>query len=220
MEKTDTELREQVRHEVEWDTRLGTAAIEVQVTSGVVRLLGSVSSWAERMAAQDAAHRVAGVLDVANDIDVSIPTQTAKDDADVAHAVRRALEWNVFVPDERVRSSVTAGQVTLDGEVDNGTQREEAERAIRNLSGVRAVLNRIQIKTPAVSPLHVQRAIEDALERRAHREARRIGLDVHEGKVILTGVVRSWAERQSVVGAARGTPGVRVVDDRLRLSSE
>jgi osmotically-inducible protein OsmY len=172
------------------------------------------------MAAQDAAHRVAGVLDVANDIDVNIPSQTAKDDTDVALAVRRALEWNVFVPDDRVRSSVTAGQVTLDGEVDNGTQREEAERAIRNLFGVRAVANRIQIKAPAVSPHQVQRAIEDALERRADREAKRIGLDVHEGKVILTGIVRSWAERQSVVAAARGTPGVRVVDDRLRLYSE
>lgn len=220
MDKSDSELRDQVLHEIRWDTRLGTAEIEVQVTSGAVTLLGSVSSWAERMAAQDAAHRVAGVLDVANDIDVNIPSQTAKDDTDVALAVRRALEWNVFVPDERVRSSVTAGQVTLDGEVDNGTQREEAERAIRNLFGVRAVVNRIQIKTPTVSPLQVQRAIEDALERRADREAKRIGLDVHEGKVILTGIVRSWAERQSVVAAARGTPGVRVVDDRLRLYSE
>ncbi len=220
MDKSDSELRDQVLHEVRWDTRLGSAEIEVQVTSGAVTLLGSVSSWAQRMAAQDAAHRVAGVLDVANDIDVNIPSQTAKDDTDVALAVRRALEWNVFVPDDRVRSSVTAGQVTLDGEVDNGTQREEAERAIRNLFGVRAVANRIQIKAPAVSPHQVQRAIEDALERRADREAKRIGLDVHEGKVILTGIVRSWAERQSVVAAARGTPGVRVVDDRLRLYSE
>ncbi len=219
MTKTDAEIRQDVLHELRWDTRLDNAAIEVEAESGAVTLLGTVGSWAQRMAAPEAAHRVAGVLDVANDLEVKVAGRTAKTDADIAHAVRLALEWNVFVPDERVRSSASNGQVTLDGDVDNGSQREEAERAIRNLAGVRAVVNRIQVKVPAVSSYELQHAIESALERRVDREARRIGLDVHDGRVILTGVVRSWAERQSVVGAARGTPGVRSIDDRLRLSS-
>jgi osmotically-inducible protein OsmY len=218
MRKPDAEIREDVLHELHWDTRLDTAEIDVTADSGAVTLLGTVSSWAERMAAQEAAYRVAGVLDVANDLDVKVSSRAAKSDAEVAQAVRLALEWNVFVRDQRVWSTVSNGQVTLDGVVENGTQREEAERAIRNLASVRSVINRVQVKAPTASSYEVQHAIESALERRADREARRIGLDVHEGRVVLTGIVHSWAERQSVVGAARGTPGVRSIDDRLRFS--
>lgn len=218
MSKTDAEIKQDVLNEIRWDTRLASAEIEVEAAAGVATLLGTVSSWAQRMAAQEAAHRVVGVLDVANDIDVMIPSNDVKTDTDIAHAVRDALEWNVFVPVLRVRSTVTNAQVTLDGDVDNGTQREEAERAIRNLRSVRSVINRIQIKPSSASAYELQQAIEEALQRRAAREARRIALDVHEGRVILTGLVHSWAERQSVVGAVRGTPGVRGIDDRLRVS--
>jgi osmotically-inducible protein OsmY len=59
------------RHqELKWDTRVNEAEIGVSVTRGVVTLTGTVGSWGRKMAAQDAAHRVNGVLDVANDIRV------------------------------------------------------------------------------------------------------------------------------------------------------
>lgn len=220
MSKTDAEVKQDVLHELRWDSHLDKAELNVEADSGTIRLLGTVSSWGERMAAEAAAHRVARALHVVNAIDVNIPIGMVRTDTDIAHSVRLALEWNVFVPNERVKSTVANAQVTLDGNVDNGTQREEAERAIVNLASVRAVINRIQIKIPTVTPFEVQQAIEGALERRALREAKRVGLDVHEGRVVLTGIVGSWAERQSVVGAVRGTAGVRSIDDRLRVSSD
>lgn len=215
--KTDAEILHAVADELKWDTRLNRDELGVSVDAGVVTLTGETDSWAKRAAAQEAAHRVAGVLDVANEIHVRLTKDPARTDTAIAHAVRHALEWNVFVPDERITSNVSDGQVTLDGEVDYWLQREEAENAVRNLAGVRLVVNRVQLKPKSALAHEVRSAIEHALERRAVREARRVSFDVEEGKVVLTGSVHTWAERRSVVGAARATPGVRSVEDRLRV---
>ena len=165
----------------------------------------------------EAAHRVRGVLDVANDIAVRLPGTGARTDTDIAHAVRSALEWDVFVPDSRIRSTVSNGVVTLEGEVDTWGQRDDAEAVLRNLAGVRGVVNVVVVKAPAVEAAKVRQAIEGALERQAEREARRVSFEIQDGEVKVYGTVRSWAERKAVIGAAKGTPGVRIVDDRLRI---
>jgi osmotically-inducible protein OsmY len=133
--------------------------------------------------------------------------------------VRHALTWDVFVPDQRIRSTVTNGWVTLDGDVDFWAEREDAERVVRNLMGVRGVTNRIAVTVtpPRELPADVRRAIEEALARRAHRHAERIQVEVAGGRVTLSGRVRSWEERRAIVGAARLTPGVETVEDQLEI---
>jgi osmotically-inducible protein OsmY len=215
--KTDSEIQQEVLRELKWDTRVEETDVGVEVDAGVVTLTGTVSSWAKKMAAQEAAHRVAGVLDVANDIKVKIPGSAGRTDTDIARAVRNALEWNVFVPEKNIRSTVSDGWVTLEGDVDFWTHRDDAESSVRNLSGVRGVTNKIEIKPPPATPSDVRESIEAALERQAEREARRIDLEVRDGRVSLTGVVHSWAEKEAVIGAAKGTPGVRAIDDHLRI---
>jgi osmotically-inducible protein OsmY len=121
----------------------------------------------------------------------------------------------VYVPDEKISSTVTNGMVTLEGTLDRWSQRADAERAVRNLTGVKGVVNQIKVKPTSVPTSTVRHAIEQALERRAEREAKRIAVDVRDGMVTLTGTVHSWAERKSVVAAARYTTGVQDVDDRL-----
>jgi osmotically-inducible protein OsmY len=101
--------------------------------------------------------------------------------------------------------------------VDNWSQRADAERAVRNLTGVKTVINKITVTAAKPGAQDVRKAIEQALERRAEREARRIQVDVRDGVATLTGAVHSWAERKSVVAAARFTPGVRNVEDHLRI---
>jgi len=217
MTRTDAEIREAVLLELEWDTRVEDGGIDVEVIHGVVALTGRVGSWASRVLAQEAAQRVAGVLDVANDVDVVLSPSAIRSDVDLLRAVRSSLDWDVFIPKTRIHTSVVDGLLTLEGEVDHFSQRDDAEKAVRNIQGIRRLFNKIRVKPAAAAPHEVQKSIEAALERRAAREARRINLDVHEGKVILSGAVHSWAERQSVVGAAKGTPGVRIVDDRLHI---
>lgn len=215
--KTDAEIQQDVLRELKWDTRVEETDVGVEVDAGVVTLSGTVGSWGKRQAAADAAHRVRGVLDIANDIVVRTPGTPGRTDTEIAQAVRNALVWDVFVPDTRIRSTVSNGVVTLDGDVDNWRQAEDAERAVRNLAGVRAVMNLLAVKGPKVDAVKVRQSIEDALERQAQREARRVWVEVDDGAVKVFGTVRSWAEREAVIGSAKGTPGVRRVEDKLRI---
>jgi osmotically-inducible protein OsmY len=216
-EKTDSEIQQDVLRELKWDTRVEETDVGVEVDEGVVTLSGTVSSWGKRHAAAEAAHRVQGVLDVANNIAVKIPGTEGLTDTDVARAVRNALTWDVFVPEDRIQSTVSDGVVTLDGEVDSLTELKEAERAVRNLAGVRAVTSLVAIKPRQVDPSRVRQSIEDALARRAERESDRIWFDVRGGHVRISGTVRSLAEKQAVIEAATGTPGVSEVQDQLRV---
>jgi osmotically-inducible protein OsmY len=214
--RTDSEIQQAVLQELRWDTRVEETDVGVEVDKGVVTLTGTVSSYAKKLAAAEAAHRVRGVLDVANDITVRIPG-VGHTDTDIAQAVRQALAWDVLVPEEHIQSTVTEGWVTLAGTVERHSQREDAERAVRNLAGVRAVTNSIEVRyTPYhASTYLVRQAIEEALERRAERAAERIRVTEQDGIITLRGYVQSWAERQAILGTARHAPGVRAVRDEM-----
>jgi len=142
---TDLEIRNAVLRELAWDGRVDETAIAVTVRDRVVTLSGTARNDAEKIAAQAAAHRVSGVLDVANDIVVKVPFAIGHGDPDIASAVRHALESDVHVPDARIRSTVSDGWVQLDGDVDSEFERDAAERAVCRLSGVRGVRNRIVV---------------------------------------------------------------------------
>jgi len=215
--RTDAEIQQAVMRELGWDTRVKATDVGVEVDSGVVTLTGTVHSYGERYEAQQAAHRVSGVKDVANDIRVHLPSDASRTDTEIAQAVRRALEWDVLVPEERIQSTVSDGVVTLTGTVEFETQAQDAARAVRNLKGVKAVLNNVIVAHPSVAAGTVREEITAALERRAEREAKRLSVEVREGTVTLTGPVHTWMEREAVVGAARFTPGVRSVVDHLRI---
>jgi osmotically-inducible protein OsmY len=217
MKRTGAEIQQDVLRELKWDTRVDETDVGVEVDEGIVTLTGTVDSWGKKVAAEEAAHRVWGVLDVANDITVRLPGAPGRTDTEIAQAVRRALEWDIFVPEERVKSTVSEGVVTLKGEVDTWAERDDADRAVRYLAGVRGVVNQLAVKPSRITPAEVKRSLEDALERHAEREAMRIKVDIRDGEVSLSGAVHSWSAKQAVLGAAKGIPGVRNVKDELRI---
>jgi osmotically-inducible protein OsmY len=217
---TDATLKTDVTHELAWDIRIDEASIGVSAHHGIVTLTGTVGSWAEKHAAEEAAHRVACVLDVANEIEIKPSWSAMRTDADIAEAVRNALTWNRFLPGQRIRSTVADhGAVTLTGAVPTLAQRDEAERVVRELEGVRCLVNEITVDAPSVAANTLLATIKQALGRHVAREVDRIAVEVQGDTVVLSGVVDSWRERRAVLGAAKGTPGVRCIDDRLRLQS-
>jgi osmotically-inducible protein OsmY len=131
--------------------------------------------------------------------------------------VRQALEWDVLVPHDRIRSTVSSGVVTLEGTVESYGQYDDAVRCVSNLSGVCEVKSLLVIEPPApsVSPGLLRQTIEDALERHAQHASKRVRIAITDGRVILSGEVPSWSERDAVEGAVRGTRGVRNVDNQL-----
>jgi len=215
--KTDSEIKKQVLRELKWDSRIGWADIGVVVDDGIVKLTGQVHTYSNKLAAQEAAHRIAGVLDVANEIDVVPDSSLMKSDEDIARAVRHVLEWDAIVPDERIKSTVSDGWVTLEGDVDLWRERLDAERAVMRLEGVVGVINKLTITPRKVDPEELREQIEEALERRAEKEAERLRIDVHDGTVELFGRVHSWQERRAVLGAISHAPGVLAVKDHLRV---
>ena len=221
IKKTDTQIQRDVSEELKWDTRVKATDVGVEVHAGVVTLTGTVASWTERVAAQEAAHRVWGVHDVANDIQVKLPSSHVRDDTDIARAVRHALEWDVRVPDDRIRTTVENGTVTLEGAVDFWSEYDDTERCVRNLAGVVHVHNLLEVEPslPHVGPLAVREAIEHALERHAEHAASHVQVAIAAGKVVLSGAVPSWAELNAVIGAVRGTKGVQTVESHLRVGA-
>jgi osmotically-inducible protein OsmY len=213
--KSDEEVRSSALFQLEWDSRLRQSEIGVSVKKGVVTLTGTVDSYAKKLAAQKAAHRVPGVLDVANEIEVKVMGSLRRTDSEIAQATRHALEWDVLVPSDQIHSTVANGWVTLEGEVEYYSERADAERAVSRLTGVRGVTNNIAVCAPPVEPERMKSLIEDVLERRAGREANRIRVSVDEGDVTLMGAVKSWDEKKAILGAVGYAPGVKMIHDHL-----
>ena len=217
MVKSDEHIHQDVLRELRWDSRVDDTEVGVEVDQGVVTLTGTVANYAKKLAAREAAHRVTGVLDVADDIHVKMPGSPGRTDTEIAQAVRQTLEWDVLVPDTRITSTVADGWVTLEGSVDRLRERDDAERAVRHLHGVRGVQNTLMVRPPTVKPERVREVIEEALERSAEHEVKRIQVQVSDGAVTLTGRVRSYAEKRAVMGAVSHAPGVHTVEDHLRI---
>jgi osmotically-inducible protein OsmY len=215
--KSDSEIKQQVLRELKWDSRIAWSEIGVEVLDGIVTLSGTVNSYAKKQAGQEAAHRIAGVLDVANEIEVKPAGDFTRTDADIARAVRHVLQWDALVPDERIQSTVSDGWVTLEGDVTLWHERQDAERAVLRLEGVVGVINKITIARRRVDPEELREEIEYALERRADREAERLRIEIHDGAVDLFGRVHSWQERRAVVGSISHAPGVTEIRDHLRI---
>src|SRR3989475_4772848 len=188
--RSDEEIQRDVLAELKWDPRLQPNEIGVIVKDGIVTLTGSVDSYLKKWAAEEAAHRVRGVKAVANDVEVRLPGAGQRTDADIAAAAVRALEWDAFVPVDKLDITVSNGWVTLKGEVEWQFQKEDAERVIRRLSGVRGVTNLIIVK-PRLTPTELKDKIEQALVRSAELDPKRITGGGQGSKVILKGTRRS-----------------------------
>jgi osmotically-inducible protein OsmY len=218
MKMDDLALKKAVQSELNWEPSIEPAEIGVAAKDGIVTLSGHVRSYWEKVAAERAALRVAGVKAVVNEMDVRLPGTSERTDQEIAGAVLDSLKWNVLVPPDRIKVKVLYGWVTLEGVVEWQFQKSAAEKAVRRLLGVRGVANLMEVKL-RVSKGVVKSAIEDALRRNAELDARRIKVEVEGDAVILRGTVGSRFEREEAERAAWRAPGVRSVYDEIMIGA-
>ena len=216
MKKTDMQLKEDIVEELLLDPQVNAAQIGVSVHQGAVTLLGTVDTYAEKWAAEDATKRVSGVRAVAQDLTVAILSDHMHSDTDIAAALQNAFEWNVYIP-KTVTARVESGSVTLEGQVIWNYQRVVAERAARCLTGVVAVHNSIMLK-PRTSATQVKQKVLAALHRQAVADGKSIHIETEGGKVTLTGHASSWQSIEDATNAAWAVPGVTEVIDQLMIS--
>jgi osmotically-inducible protein OsmY len=215
--KSNADLQKYVYEELKWDSRINEGDIGVSVSDGIVTLSGTIPTYAEKLAAEEAAKNVAGVAAVVNKIEVKVVGTHVRDDQDIARAALNALQWNVWVPDETIKVAVEKGWITLSGKVKSTFQRGTAENAVRHLAGVRGVTDEIIVE-PAAKAKDIQFQIKRALHRHAEEDANSIHVDVNNGEVTLTGKVHSWSEKSEAEWAALGTAGVLKVKNNVSVT--
>ena len=194
--------------ELKWDAQIQPNEIGVSVKDGVVTLTGWVDSFLKKWSAEDAAHRVAGVKAVANDIEVKLFSEHT--DADIAEAAELRLQWDASGAgrqdsgDGFQRLGHAEGRRELElRETGRRTRSETSDRG-------KGVSNLITVK-PTTTPSELKKRIEDALVRNAKLDANKITVDVQGGKAILKGAVRAWAEKEEAERVASLAPGVRTI---------
>lgn len=213
---SDHALQAAVSEELEWVPDVDASRIGVTAHDGVVTLYGTVRTMAERLAAKRSALRVHGVSAVADELSVERTNATPSDTA-IATAVRDVLASTAGIPRDSVKASVTNGVVVLTGTVDWHTQRETARKLASGVTGVGFVDSRIALTDRPSAPDTAKR-IRDALIRNATVDADTIRVAVEGTEVVLTGTVKSWAERRQAVEAAWSSPHVSAVRDELIVS--
>jgi osmotically-inducible protein OsmY len=213
---TDLKLRKRVIQELEWEPSVDATQLEVEISEGVVFLTGTVPSYAEKRVAEEAVKRVKGVRAVVEGIDVKLPDESRRADAEIAKAAAAALEWDVRVPEHRVVVTVEQGTITLDGDVDLQYQRDAAERAIAGLTGVTRVVNNLRLVS-RVSSQDVKAGVEAAFARSARLDPRGIVVEAIGRKVILCGSVDAWHEREEAERIAWAAPGVVAVENEIAV---
>ncbi len=212
--KTNETLQKDVQNALKWEPLLNAAEIGVIAIDGVITLTGTVSSFAKKAEAEEAAKNVAGVKAVVEKIEINFGDMFIKNDNEIANDILNAFKWNWEIPSDKVKVKVEGGWVTLDGDLNWNYQKTAAQKAVSNLKGVSGVSNNLTIKADTKDKVE-KLEIEHAFARNWSLDDKDIQVGVSGNKVTLNGTVKSWYEKDEAGRIAYNAPGVWTVENEL-----
>lgn len=145
--KTDGELKQHLLAQLEMEPGVNRASINVSVENGIITFKGTVSSYAEKLAAANAAKRPDGAVGFVNDVVVEIPSSNHRTDVEIVGAASNAINSITTVPTETIKITARDGWLILEGTLENWHEKEAAEDAVNHLTGITGITNLITIKS-------------------------------------------------------------------------
>src|SRR3979490_1574011 len=215
--RTDSEIKKDVEDEWRWDPAIDATDVGIAVHNGVVALTGFVRSYKQKTQAERDVKRVAGVMAVANDIEVRLPYINKRPDPEIARDAVQAIQNELPYSSQFIKVTVKDGWLTLEGALEWNYQRDRAEKVVRSVRGVVGVTDDVPLR-PRVAASDVKSKIEGALKRSAELDANRITIETTGSKVTLKGSVRSWAERTEAEREAWQAPGAPAGENQISIS--
>lgn len=216
--KTDEQIQQDIKAELQWESRLRGSDIQVRVHNGYVTLIGSTDSYPKKTYAEKAARRVSGVKAVVNELEVKISAGSRRDDTDIKQAVENAITWNSAIDENKIIVTVNNGWVTLEGNVTWDYQRSKARLLAEDTVGVAGVTNLVSVLPTAPTPAEVLKSIADAFKRNFYLNPDQIKVKMDGSRAVLTGEVRTLLEKEAAENAAWSAPGITEVENQLQVN--
>jgi osmotically-inducible protein OsmY len=218
--KTDKQIPQDVLDEHKWDPAVNAAQVVVTAKDGAATLSGMVETDGCKWAAERATLRVAGIQEIAVELEVELARASERKDDDIALAAETALNWNEFIPTDRIKIMVEKAWLILSGEVDWSYQRHWAADAVAHLLGATDVTNDITLEQRVI-PTGINSNIEAVVKLMAAAgiDALSVNVDVNGGQVTMkASPIHSWTERGMINHAVWSGPGVTKVVDRTDVT--
>jgi len=145
---------------------------------------------------------------------------SSTDDLKIEKLVQAELQKDSDLKDNVIDVWVSHGAATLTGTVDTAAERVRAVRIAR-AQGVARVDNQLKVASETAKPAVPDGVITSDVSGKYQRDDTLrhtdIGVTTLNGVVTLDGTVQSEDERQRAIDVARRSPGVKQVDDKLRV---
>lgn len=144
--QSDGELARVLRERIKWDKRVSPADLNIAVRGGGVIVSGFVDTSYKKNAALEVISETEGVWNIEDRI--VVPGDYFRSDEEILKILKDQLDEIIKIGGEHIEVNVAEGIVKLEGEVFRPRLKAMAVASAWELSGVRDVLNFIEIKYP------------------------------------------------------------------------
>jgi osmotically-inducible protein OsmY len=143
-----------------------------------------------------------------------------RSDAEIERDVKEELQWDPDLDGTDIALSVKDGVVMLTGFTKSYADKYEAETAAKRVSGVRAVVNDIEVRLPSVDERpdpEIAREAVAAIKSQLPISSENIKVIVKNGWVTLEGEVEWQYQRNTAESAVRRIKGVKGVSNLIQI---